>query len=81
MKFLILLFIIAFLIFFVFGSILTKIIRLFGKGMTNPQQQRQGYNNNQSQDDYTSKQSGNHKQFSKEEGEYVSYEEIKDDDK
>lgn len=79
MKFLVILFIIAFL-FFVFVSILTKIIRLFGKGMTNPQQQRQGYNN-QSEDDYTSKQSGNHKQFSKEEGEYVSYEEIKDDDK
>lgn len=78
MKFIGALIIIAFLIFFLFGSILAKIIRFFSANAGTQQRTQQGRNNDYSQT--STPQQDNQKKFSKEEGEYVPYEEIKDDE-
>lgn len=77
MKFLLILFIVFILIVFVFGSVLGKIIRFFNTGSVNTNRRQQ---NNSRQSDNNSSDTTNKKYFSDKEGEYVSYEEIKDED-
>lgn len=75
LKFLLFFLIPVIIIIFIF-SIISKVVRAFRPrtGPNGSSRKRSGTYNNQT-DEYDSQQ----KQFSKEEGEYVDYEEIKDE--
>lgn len=75
-KFLALLFVFGFFGFLVFGVLLGRVIRFF-----NPSQKGKTKNNGNTTTGSSSQTYGNtpQKKFSKSEGEYVSYEEIKED--
>ncbi|WP_029906939.1 hypothetical protein [Prevotella sp. 10(H)] len=63
--------------FLVIGVLFGRVIRFFGSGDRGAQKKRRS--NNRAQQEYSS--NATPKKFSKNEGEYVSYEEVKDDDK
>ncbi|WP_165020940.1 MULTISPECIES: DUF4834 family protein [unclassified Dysgonomonas] len=77
MKFLLILFIVFILVIFVFGSILGRVIRFFNPGNTNTNRRQQ---NKSRQSNENNSGTDNKKYFSDKEGEYVSYEEVKDEE-
>ncbi|MDU1893054.1 MAG: DUF4834 family protein [Dysgonomonas sp.] len=76
-KFLLFLLIIGVLGFFVLGALFGRVIRFFGSGNTSNNNRRTTNRQNTRRSEPSDSPQ---KKFSKEEGEYVNYEEVRDDD-